>query len=173
MDENQYFDELNTLEELGEEERFKRVEAVFRDKNKALEIIPLLYLRDVTDIAKLYENQGVHTDDLIGEGNVALLSGCANLDLCESAQEVEEFLTRTVMDAMEKLVGENADASEIDDRIAQKVNLVYEAAKELSETLLRKVSIEELAKEMEVETAMIEEAIRLSGNRIDYIEVEE
>ena len=50
---------------------------------------------------------------------------------------------------------------------------MYEAAKELSETLLRKVSIEELAKEMEVETAMIEEAIRLSGNRIDYIEVEE
>ncbi|MBQ7582838.1 MAG: hypothetical protein IJU25_08470, partial [Lachnospiraceae bacterium] len=114
MEQNLYFDELNTLEELSEEERIKRVEAVFRDKEAAVETIPLLYLKDVTDIAKLYEGQGVAADDLIGEGNVALLSGCANLDLCESAQEVEEFLTRTVMDAMEKLVGENADESEID-----------------------------------------------------------
>ncbi|MCR5268962.1 MAG: hypothetical protein K6E16_10650 [Lachnospiraceae bacterium] len=170
MEQNLYFDELNTLEELSEEERIKRVEAVFRDKEAAVETIPLLYLKDVTDIAKLYEGQGVAADDLIGEGNVALLSGCANLDLCESAQEVEEFLTRTVMDAMEKLVGENADESEIDSRIAQKVNLVYEAAKELSETLLRKVSIEELAREMDADRSMIEEAVRLSGNRIDYIE---
>ncbi len=173
MDGNQYFDELNTLEELSEEERRERVEAVFRDKGKAREIIPMLYLKDVTDIARLYEGQGVHTDDLIGEGNVALLSGCANLELCESATEVEEFLTRTVMDAMERLVSENANESDIDVKIAEQVNQVYDAAKELSETLLRKVSIEELAKEMEVETAMIEEAIRLSGNRIDYIEVEE
>ncbi len=170
MEQNTYFDELNTLEELNGEERTKRVAAVFRDKEKAVETIPLLYLKDVTDIAKLYEGQGVAADDLIGEGNVALLSGCANLDLCESAQEVEEFLTRTVMDAMEKLVGENADESEIDSRIAQKVNLVYEAAKELSETLLRKVSIEELAREMDADRSMIEEAVRLSGNRIDYIE---
>ena len=170
MEQNLYFDELNTLEELSEEERIKRVEAVFRDKEAAVETIPLLYLKDVTDIAKLYEGQGVAADDLIGEGNVALLSGCANLDLCENAQEVEEFLTRTVMDAMEKLVGENADESEIDSRIAQKVNLVYEAAKELSETLLRKVSIEELAREMDADRSMIEEAVRLSGNRIDYIE---
>ena len=42
----------------------------------------------------------------------------------------------------------------------------------MSEALLRKVSVSELAKEMEVDEGTIFEAIRLSGNRIEYIEGE-
>ncbi|MBO4902685.1 MAG: hypothetical protein J5518_07820 [Lachnospiraceae bacterium] len=172
-EQNQYLNELNTLQEQDAKERLERVEAIFRDKAAATEKIPLLYLRDVTDIAKLYEGQGVLIDDLIGEGNLALLSGCANLDLCETAEEVEEFLTRTIMDAMESLIAEDANASDVDEKIAQRVSEVYAAAKELSETLLKKVSVEELAQEMEVPVSEIEEAIRLSGNRIDYIDTEQ
>ncbi|MBP5385664.1 MAG: hypothetical protein J6Y57_11935 [Lachnospiraceae bacterium] len=165
-----YTEELNALEILEGEERLKRVEGVFRDKNKAAEVIPLLYLRDVADIAKLYEGQGVHTDDLIGEGNVALLTGTQSLDLCESAAEVEEFLTRTVMDAMEALIDRQGKEVQLDEQIAERVNRIYEEAKELSETLLRKVSVQELAQEMDVDVSTIEEAIRLSGDRIDYID---
>ena len=168
-DQNAYFDELNTMETLGGEDRLARVEAVFRDKEAAIETIPLLYLKDVTDIARLYEGQGVLPDDLIGEGNIALLGGVRNLDLCESAQEVEEFLTRTVMDAMEQLIREQGQAEDIGGRIAEQVNSVYEASRELSETLFRKVSAEEVAREMETDVSVIEEAIRLSGNRMDYI----
>ena len=40
----------------------------------------------------------------------------------------------------------------------------------LTETLLRKVSVQELAQEMDVDVSTIEEAIRLSGDRIDYID---
>lgn len=170
---NKYFSELESLEVIDDKERLKRVDAVFRDKAAAAETIPLLYLKDVTEIAKLYDGQGVQLEDLIGEGNIALLMGAQSLDFCEDAREVEMFLTHTVMDAMEKLVADQNKESDIDSRIAEQVNRVYDAAKELSEALLRKVSIEELAAEMEEEVSVIEEAIRLSGNRIDFIQTTE
>ena len=40
----------------------------------------------------------------------------------------------------------------------------------ITEELLRKVSVAELAKEMEIEEEEIFEAIRLSANNMDYIE---
>lgn len=165
-----YLEELEGVEVLIGDERLKAVEKIYKDKALATEKIPLMYLRDVVDIARLYEGQGVYSDDLIGEGNIALIMGASNLDLCESAQEVEEFLTRTVMDAMEKLISEQSSEEDIDNRIAERVNNVYEAAKEMSETLLRKVSVSELAQEMEIDEGTIYEAIRLSGNQIEYIE---
>ena len=48
--------------------------------------------------------------------------------------------------------------------------LTYEKAKEMAEELLRKVTVAELAKEMEIEEEEIYEAIRLSANHMDYIE---
>ena len=173
MDQTTYLDELNQMETPDGEDRLARVEAIFRDKEAAIETLPLLYLKDVTDIARLYEGQGVFLEDLIGEGNIALLGGVRNLDLCESAQEVEEFLTRTVMDAMEQLIESQQGEEDLDLRIADQVNRVYEAARELSETLLRKVSVEEVAREMETDVSVIEEAVRLSGNRMDYIQSED
>lgn len=173
QNQTQYLNELDALATLEEQERLDRVEAVFRDKEAAIETIPLLYLKDVTDIARLYEGQGVFLEDLIGEGNIALLAGVRNLDLCESAKEVEEFLTRTIMDAMEQLIADQQGEEDLDNRIAEQVNRVYEASKELSETLLRKVSVEEVAREMETEVSVIEEAVRLSGNRMDYIQTED
>ena len=167
-----YLEELEGFDSVTGEARIKEVEAVYKDKEKAAQIIPMLYLKDVVDIAKLYEGQGVYSEDLVGEGNIALLMGARNLDLCESAEEVEEFLTRTIMDAMEKLIAEQASEEDVDIKIAEKVNSVFEAAKEMSEALLRKVSVSELAKEMEVDEGTIIEAIRLSGNRIEYIEGE-
>lgn len=167
-----YLEELNEIDSMPHEDRLKLIEEVYKDKEKASETIPMLFLRDVVDIARLYEGQGVYSDDLIGEGNIALIMGARNLDLCESAEEVEEFLTKTVMDAMEKLISEQSGEEDIDNKIAESVNNVYEAAKEMAETLLRKVTVSELAKEMEVDESTIYEAIRLSGNQIEYIEGE-
>ena len=82
---------------------------------------------------------------------------------------MEEFLTRTVMDAMEALIADQGKEDDIDRQIAERVNRVYEVSKELSETLLRKVSPEEVANEMDADVALVHEAIRLSGNRMDYI----
>ena len=124
----------------------------------------------VVEIAKLYAGQGALVEDLIGEGNVALASAVTMLDCVESIDEVEGFLGKMIMDAMQDYIGEDSDNRGLDEKVLEKVNLINDKAKEMADELLRKVTIAELAKEMEIEEDEIKEAIRLSANHMEYIE---
>ena len=131
------------------------------------------YLKDVADIAKLYAGQGVYLEDLIGEGNVALAVGVTMLGCAENAKEAQGMLMKMVMDAMEDYIAENAAAEKVDQKIVNKVNKVSEKARELSEELRRKVTVEELSQESGLSVNQIREAMRLSGNKIEEIEAED
>ena len=131
-----------------------------------------IYLPDVIEIAKLYAGQGVFLEDLIGEGNVALAVGVTMLGCLEKPAEVQGMLGKMIMDAMEEYIAENSENEKADRKVADKVNKVMEAARELAETLRRKVTVEELAEESKMSEKSIREAIRFSGNAIEYIEDE-
>lgn len=131
-----------------------------------------IYLPDVIEIAKLYAGQGVFLEDLIGEGNVALAVGVTMLGCLEKPAEAQGMLGKMIMDAMEEYIAENGENEKADRKVADKVNKVMEAAKELAETLRRKVTVEELAEESKMSEKSIREAIRFSGNAIEYIEDE-
>lgn len=132
-----------------------------------------IYLPDVIEIAKLYAGQGVFLEDLIGEGNVALTMGVTMLGCLEKPSEVQGMLGKLIMDAMENYIAENAESEKADQKVADKVNKVLDAAKELSELLRRKVTVEELSAESKISEKAIREAVRFSGNNIEYIEDEE
>lgn len=166
---DRYLEDLEELEEISREERLLRVGKVLLKKELAQDVLPPLYLREVADIAKLYEGQGVDVEDLIGEGNISLLIGTKMLDCCETAQEAEEFLIKMVMDGMESLIMEKSSGEELDLRILEKVNELNEKAKELAEALERKVTLEELAAELDADIEELKETVRLSGDAIVYI----
>ena len=123
-------------------------------------------LKKVVDIAKLYAGQGVYMEDLIGAGNEALLIAVTQLAPLEAPGEVDGFLGRRIMDAMEDLIALNLDIKAAEKTVEEKVNLVADRARELAEELGRKVSVAELAKEYEMDPEEIAEAVRLSGNAI-------
>ena len=136
-------------------------------QNRLVEV----YLKDVIEIAKLYAGQGVFLEDLIGEGNVALAFGTGMLGSLEKPEEAQGMLVKMIMDAMEDCIAENASAEKADQKMVDKVNKVTEKAKELAEALHRKVTIEELAEETGMSVKAIQDAVRMSGFRIEYIEV--
>ena len=76
------------------------------------------------------------------------------------------------MNAMEEYIEENTKNHEADKKIADKVNKVMEKAKELSEDLNKKVTVQELCEETGMSEKMVRDAIRVSGNAISYIEQE-
>ena len=92
------------------------------------------------------------------------------LGCLEKASEVQGMLGKVIMDAMEDYIAENGENEKADRKVADKVNKVMEAAKELAETLRRKVTVEELAEESKLSEKSIREAVRFSGNNIEYIE---
>ncbi|MDE7188154.1 MAG: hypothetical protein K2O13_11705, partial [Lachnospiraceae bacterium] len=87
----------------------------------------------------------------------------------EHASEVQGMLGRMIMDAMEEYIAENAEEARKDKKILDKVNKVAKAADELYEELHRKVTIEEVMQESGMSRRSIEDAIRMSGNKIESL----
>lgn len=128
-----------------------------------------IYLPEVVGIAKLYIDQGVSLEDLIGEGNVILAAGVAMPGCVETAAEAESLLIKMIMEAMEELIDGTARMQESDRKMAEQVNIVAEAARELAEALGRKVTPGELAEESGLSEEVIRDAVRISGGAIEDI----
>ena len=129
-----------------------------------------IFLLQVVDIAKLYSGQGVLLEDLIGEGNVALATGVEMLGCLEDPEEVDGMLGKMIMDAMEDYIAENTEAKKADMQVVDRVNHISDQAKELAESLQRKITVEELVAETGIDEEEIREAIKFSGNKIEYFE---
>ena len=130
-------------------------------------------LSNVIDIAKLYAGQGVFLEDLIGEGNLALISVMDLIGSCENAKEADGLISSQIMNAMQDLIAESMDESKQEEKMLKSVNKVADAAKSLYEDLKRKVTVEELSKESGISESAIKKALKLTANKIDEIETEE
>ena len=118
----------------------------------------------------MYAEQGVFLEDLIGEGNVALTKGVTMLDAVGEPSEVESFLYKLMLDAMEKIIEENLAEDTGMQKVLNLVNEVNDKAKELSEDLRRKVTVEELMEETGWDEEKIRSAIKFSGDNIEDID---
>lgn len=168
-----YLEELEQMEQVSEGEMEAITLSAMAGDSDAQRKLTELYLTQVVDVAKLYSGQGVYLEDLIGEGNVAVAMGVQMLGCLENASEAQGMLGKMMMDAMEDYIAENAQESRKDRRIAEKVNKVADAARELAEDLGRKVTAEELAAEGGLTLKFIQDAMRLSGYKIEDLENEE
>ena len=168
-----YLDEIAALPQVSAGEKEAITLSAMAGDPDAQGRLTEIYLPDVVEIAKLYTGQGVLLEDLIGEGNVAVAIGVTMLGCLENASEAQGMLGKMIMDAMEEYIQETASNEKADQKIVDKVNKVLDAARELSDELKRKVTIEELMQETGMSRNKILEAIRCSSNNIEYIEVEE
>ena len=169
----EYLSEIEGLGDVTEGEKEAITLSAMAGDADAQTRLTEIYLKEVPQIAKLYAGQGVYLEDLIGEGNVALAIGVSMLGSQESAQEALGLLGKMIMDAMESYIRENTDAKKLDAKVADKVNLVADKARELSEELRRNVTVRELAEESGLSENAIRDAIRMSGFKIEGIDLNE
>lgn len=168
-----YLEELKELPVVSEGEKEATILSAMAGDDAAQAKLIQILLPQVIDLAKLYAGQGVLLEDLIGEGNVALTIGVTMLGCFENAGEAQSAIAKMVMDAMEELIVAYVAEDEVDQKIAERVNTISDKAKELAESLGRKVTKEELANETEIDLEDISEAIRFSGGQIEYLETEQ
>ncbi len=164
-----YLEALKEIPTVTEGEREAITLSAMAGDRDAVEKLTQLMLPEVPQIAKLYAGQGVGLEDLIGEGNLALSLGVTMLGALEHADEAQGMLGRMIMDAMEDCIAENAAEGKKDQKIADKVNKVADAANALREELRRAVTVEELMEESGLSRKAIEDAIRISGGKIESI----
>ena len=166
----EYKKEMQLLEKLSDGEKEAVTLSAMAGEVDAQRRLIQAYLPQVVEISKLYSGQGVFLEDLIGEGNVALAMGVTMLGCLEHAKEAEGMLIKMVMDAMEECIADNLQEAEKDKKVLDRVNKVAEKARELSEELHRKVTVEELAQETGISQKAIEDAMRMSGFAIEDLE---
>ena len=165
-----YLEELKDLPEVSDGEKRAVMMSALAQDNSACNKLIEIFLPQVVEIAKLYAGQGALVEDLIGEGNVALSLGVTMLDCVETIEEIDGFLAKMIMDAMEEYISDDTDSHQTGEKVLDKVNLVNDKSKEMAEELMRKVTVAELAQEMQMDEEEIRDAIKLSANHMEYIE---
>ena len=166
----EYQKELALLEPVSEGEKEAITLSAMAGEAQAQKKLISIYLPQVVEIAKLYSGQGVFLEDLIGEGNVALTMGVTMLGCLEHDKEADGMLGKMIMDAMEDYINENMAEEDKDKKVLGRVKKVAKKARELSEELRRKVTVEELSAETGMSPNAIREAMQLSGYTIEEIE---
>ena len=165
-----YLDELEELVPLSEgEKKAFTISAMAGDKNAQNRLVEA-YLKDIAQMARIYTGQGVLLEDLIGEGNAALVRGTGILDSQEKPEDCEGFLMKLAMDSMEELIQENSVEDSAADKALEKTNKVYDKAMELAESLERKVTVKEVAEFAGISEKAVRDAMEISGYRIEVIE---
>ena len=109
------------------------------------------YLPVVCEIVQEYEGTRIQTEDLIQEGNLGLLAA------------LESYLYNGIRTAVMDAVRAHADYRDNGEKIAEKVNRLYDAANALAEERGHKVSSGELSEYLKMPEEEIREILKLAG----------
>ena len=154
---------LNDLEAFKEEKAGEK-ESLFAKliggdasaKNRLTE----LYLKEVVEIAKEMYHPEIFLGDIIQEGNVGLILG---LDMLVDVATAHETIVNQVKQYIQMLIEEHAEVKSRDNKMVEKVTMLDESIKALTEELGRKVTIDELAVYMGMTEEEIDDILRLMG----------
>ena len=167
---NDYLENLKELPEYTDgEKRAIEMSAISGDKEAQNKLIEC-FLPLVVDVARMYTEQGVYLEDLIGEGNFALTKGVTMLDAVGEPEEVESFLYKLMLDAMEAIIESNLAEDAGEQKVLKLVQEVADKATELAQDLRRKVTVKELMDETGWDEDKIRSAIKFSGDNIEDLE---
>ena len=165
-----YLEDLKEIDEVSDGEKEALImSAMAGDKLAQTKLIEI-NLTTVVDIAKLYAEQGVYLEDLIGEGNIALTRAVGKLSEIENVAECDGFLGQQIMDAMEAAIEDSMAETSRGQKAVALVQEVADKAKELADELRRSCTVDELCEETGMDRAKILEAIKVSGNQIEDID---
>lgn len=154
---------LNDLEAFQEEKAGEK-ESLFTKliggdasaKNRLTE----LYLKEVVEIAKEMYHPEIFLGDIIQEGNVGLILG---MDMLVDVATAHETIVNQVKQCVQMLIEEHTEVKSRDNKMVEKVTMLDESIKTLTEELGRKVTIDELAVYMGMTEEEIDDILRLMG----------
>ncbi|MBO6133518.1 MAG: hypothetical protein J6P05_04200 [Lachnospiraceae bacterium] len=114
-----------------------------------------IYMPDVVAIARLYVYHGVPLEELVQEGNIALITGVSLLDSVDDPEDIEGFLGKMIMDAMDRAISIDNDYHSQTRDFLSRLNRIRESSLSLKEELGRDATPLELS----LETGFTEDEI--------------
>lgn len=160
-----YHRELRELREVPQEERNALYERLLAGDESAVNPVIETHLKRVVTLAGKYKNRGVPLEDLIQEGNLALIM-TADMLCGSSVSDVRKELDRAVRARMIELADSQLESKGLENTIVSKTNLIHEASKVFAEEWGRLATISELAEYTKMTEEEIQTYVELSLEEI-------
>lgn len=160
----EYCKDLKAFKDAKEGEKEELFSALLRGDDSVKERLIGIYLKEVVEIAKEMYTEGIFIGDLIQEGNVGLILG---LDMLTDVESAHQVIVEQVRQNIQLAIEEYAELSQRDKKMIEKVAMLDEGIKSLTEELGRKVTIDELALHMGMTEEEIEDVLRLMGEETE------
>jgi len=162
-----YLEELDAIKEISKEEEKNLIFRLMQGDSAAKQGFIEINLRKVVEIAGEFKNQGMTAEDLIQEGNMALLQLVNDFPQMDDIEGVRQFVCDYIRNYIKDVIMEQQESDNIESMVMQKMNQIYDSLKELEEQLDRKASISELANFMNVTEEEIQNILELSADILD------
>ena len=160
----EYQEDLKAFKGVAEQERQELFTKMIKGDSHAKNRIVEMYLQDVIEIAKEMYHPEIFLGDLIQEGNVGLILGA---ELVTDVETAHQTITEQIRQSIRMLIEEHTELSSRDKKMVEKVAMLDESIKTLTEELGRKVTIDELAIYMGMTEDEIEDILKLTGEESD------
>lgn len=155
-----YLREIGKIPLLNAEEELALAQKVVAGDKRAKDMMAEANMRLVVSIAKRYSGRGLDFLDLIQEGNTGLLRAVEKFDP-DKGFKFSTYATWWIRQAITRAIADQARTIRIPVHMVETINKLLRTQRRMTQDLNREPSIEELAKELEMEPEKVEYVMKI------------
>lgn len=155
-----YLREIGKIPLLSAEEELALAQRVVAGDKKAKDKMAEANMRLVVSIAKRYSGRGLDFLDLIQEGNTGLLRAVEKFDP-DKGFKFSTYATWWIRQAITRAIADQARTIRIPVHMVETINKLLRTQRRMTQELNREPTIEELAKELEMEPEKVEYVMKI------------
>lgn len=160
-----YHEDLASLPEVKEGEINTLYQQILKGDSLSKSRLIESYLHTVAEVVKEHKVKGTLFNEMIQEGNLALLLAVEELE-SKRPTNVGSYLEHGIRQGIKRAFEEQDLINHAQQELAQRANYLKEATTHLEEDLERKVTMEELAQYLEMTKEEVAEVIGMTGGEI-------
>lgn len=155
-----YLREIGKIPLLNAEEELALAKRVVEGDKRAKDKMAEANMRLVVSIAKRYSGRGLDFLDLIQEGNTGLLRAVEKFDP-DKGFKFSTYATWWIRQAITRAIADQARTIRIPVHMVETINKLLRTQRRMTQELNREPTIEELAKELDMEPDKVEYVIKI------------
>lgn len=155
-----YLREIGKIPLLNAEDELALAQRVVAGDKKAKDQMAEANMRLVVSIAKRYSGRGLDFLDLIQEGNTGLLRAVEKFDP-DKGFKFSTYATWWIRQAITRAIADQARTIRIPVHMVETINKLLRTQRRMTQDLNREPTIEELAKELEMEPEKVEYVMKI------------